>query len=145
TVVRRSQGPGGDVGRGRGRGVERVVARVGATDADPAHRDRLGGADVLVRERGGGVAIGEHVAANAVIRQGHRGSGAAIVDLVHAVGSDGQGPGGDVGHGAGRGVGRVLALVFDVSLPASVPEIEIPLTETVLPVPTFLSENSALV
>src|SRR5205823_1288256 len=30
------QGPGGDVGRGAGRGVEGIVARVGARDADAA-------------------------------------------------------------------------------------------------------------
>src|SRR5205823_6617413 len=93
------EGPGGDVGRGRGRGVGGVVARIGARDGDPGDRDRLGGPDVLVVERGRGVAVGEHVTGDPVVRQAHRGRGVPVVDLVHPGGRDREGPGGDLPGG----------------------------------------------
>ena len=43
----------------------------------------LGGADVRVGETGAGVAGGEAVTGQAVIRQGDRGAGRAVINLVH--------------------------------------------------------------
>src|SRR5256885_2232817 len=84
-------GAGGDVGGGAGGGVGGVVGRVGARDRDAADRHRLAAAHVLVAEQSAGVAVGHVVAADLVVRQGHRGRGGAVVDLVDAGGADGQG------------------------------------------------------
>src|SRR5262249_13081900 len=82
----------GDVRRGRGRGVERVVAGVGAGDIDARNRDGLAGANVLVGEGGGRVARGQRVANDAVIRKCDRGGRGAVVTPVHAGRADGQRP-----------------------------------------------------
>src|SRR5205823_413669 len=95
------EGPLRDVRRGRGRGVEGVVARIGAGDRDPGDRDGLAVAHVLVPEAGRGVAVGEHVTGHPVVRQGHGGGGRAVVDLVHPGCRDREGPLRDVGRGRG--------------------------------------------
>src|SRR5204862_648 len=78
---RDDQGPGGDVGGGRGAGVEGVIAGISAADADAADGHRLTRADVLVGEGSAGVVVGEHVARDAVVRQRYAGRGHAVVDL----------------------------------------------------------------
>src|SRR5262249_39738462 len=107
------QRPRGDVGAGAGAGArQRVVARVGAADADAADADPLAGPRVLVREGGAAVGVAEVVARHAVVRQAHAGVHGAVVDLALAGGADGQRPRGDVGAGAGAGaLQRVVARV----------------------------------
>src|SRR5207237_243767 len=72
----------GDVGRGAGGGVERVVAGVSSGDGDAADRHTLAVGDVLVAEAGAGVAVGEQVTADAVVGQVDRRVGVAVVNLV---------------------------------------------------------------
>src|SRR5262249_25609960 len=98
-----------DAGRRRRGDVgELVVAGGGAADADAADAHGLARARVAVGERGAGVADGEVVAGDAVVRQRDRGGGGAVVDLVHAGGGDREGR--LVHHQrASRGTGRVVA------------------------------------
>src|SRR4029453_16497736 len=103
-----AQGAGGDVGGGAGGGVGGVVGRIGAADRDAADADSLGRADVLVGETGAGVAGGETVATEAVVRKGDGGSGEAIIGLIHASGADVEGTGGDIGSGAGGGGSQLI-------------------------------------
>src|SRR5205823_2552326 len=100
-----SERRGREVGGGRGRGVERVVARVGARDRNPADGYRLARPYVLVGERRAGVAVGHAVARHPVVGEGDRRGCGPVVGLVHARGGDRQGPLGDVGRGRGRGAG----------------------------------------
>src|SRR5207247_2035321 len=99
-----AQGAGRDVGRGRGRGVEGVVVRVGAADHDAADDHLLAGTRVLVAVRRAAIAGREVVAGHAVIRKGDGGGGRAVVNLADAAGAHGQGAGGDVRRGRRRGV-----------------------------------------
>src|SRR5262249_61280554 len=98
------QGPRRDVGRGAGRGVEAVVARVRPAEADAADADRLATAHVLVGEAGAAVAVTEDITTDPVVGERDGGAGGAVVDLVDPGGADRQGPRRDVGRGAGRGV-----------------------------------------
>ena len=102
------KGPRGDVGAGRGGGIEDVVRGVGPADGDAGDRDRLACADVLVIEGGTGVARAEDVTGDAVIADCHRGRGGAVVDLADALRRHGERPGGDVGGGRGGGVEGVV-------------------------------------
>src|SRR5262249_14170423 len=102
---RHRQGPGRDVRGGAGRGVDQVVVgRVRAAEADAVHADSLAGAYVLIAERSGGVAAGEHVARDAVVSQQDGGGRGAVVDLVLADGADRQVALRDVGGRRRRGV-----------------------------------------
>src|SRR5262249_17519897 len=107
------QRPRGDVRAGAGAGaLQRVVARVGAADADAADADPLAGPRVLVREAGAAVGLAEVVARHAVVRQVHAGVHGAVVDLADPRGADGQRPRGDVRAGAGAAaLPRVVARV----------------------------------
>src|SRR5439155_23064577 len=101
------QRPGGDVGRRAGRGVDRVVGRVGAGHRDAADAHALGGARVFVGETGAAVAGAQTVASDAIIRKSHRPVGSAVINFVHAGGADHQRPRGDIRRRAGRGIGGV--------------------------------------
>src|SRR5207245_3630510 len=81
---------------------------VGAGDRDPAHRDGLAGADVLVSEAGRRVAVGEDVTGDAVVSEGDRDDRGAVVDLVHPGGRDRQVAPRDVGRRRGGGVGEAV-------------------------------------
>src|SRR5439155_19842361 len=105
------QRPGGDVGRRAGRGVDRVVGRVGAGHRDAADAHALGGARVFVGETGAAVAGAQTVARHAIIRKSHRRGGGAVINFVHARGADDQGFGGDVCRGAGCSVGCVIGRI----------------------------------
>src|SRR6185436_12664085 len=98
-----------DVGGGGGGVIGRVIGCIGAAKGDTADTDRVGGADVLVGETGAGVGSGEAVTGQAVIRENHRGAGAAIIDLVDPGGRDAQGTGADIGGSSGGGVKGVIA------------------------------------
>src|SRR6185295_20349350 len=80
-----------DVSRGAGGGVEGVIAGVGAGDGDAADGHILAVGDVLVAEAGAGVAVGEHVAGDAVVGQVDGGVGVAVVNLVDAARANCQG------------------------------------------------------
>src|SRR5262249_29326679 len=101
---RQRQRLGRDVGRSRRRGVDGVVARVGAADGDPADRSRLARAHVLVAERGARVPVGEDVSRNTVVGEGGGGGDGRVVALVGARGGDEEGPRRHVGRGRGNGV-----------------------------------------
>src|SRR5262249_22711531 len=92
------QGAGGDVRHRAGRGIGRVVGGIGAGDRDTADSYRLGGAEVLIGESGGGVGGREAVAGQAVIREGYRGASGAVVSLIDTGGADQQRPGSDIGQ-----------------------------------------------
>src|SRR5207302_1635211 len=70
---------------------------------------RLAVARLLVGKRRAGIAVGEGVAGDAVVAEGHRGCDRAVIDLIDAGGGDSQRPGGDVGGGGGGGVEGVVA------------------------------------
>src|SRR5439155_16356466 len=89
----------------------RVVGRIGAADGDAADVHALGCARVLVGKTGVAVAGAQAVADHAIIREGHRCVGVAVIDFVHAGGADDQRPRGDVRRGAGCGVGGVVGRI----------------------------------
>src|SRR5204863_341023 len=100
------QGADRNVSRSSGRGrSQRVVAGIRAADRDAADGDGLGSAHILVVEVGASIAVGEDIATDAVVAQGHRSAGIAIVDLVRRRSADGQGPHSDVGSSGGGGRG----------------------------------------
>src|SRR5262249_11469095 len=70
--------------------VKGIVCGIRTADADPAYRDRFTRAHVLVREAGAGVTVIEYVARNAVITQGNRDTGGAVVNFVYSCCTDGQ-------------------------------------------------------
>src|SRR5262249_55895 len=102
---------GGDVGGSIGRGIERVIAGIGATQGDAADRDGLGRANVLVGKTGAGVAGGQAVTAQPVVGKSDRGAGGAVVDLVGAGGGYVQRASSDVGGGAGSRIGRIVGRI----------------------------------
>src|SRR5207244_8919046 len=79
-------GQGADVGRGGGRGVDGVVAGVGAAEGQPGGGHRLGGAHVLVGEGGRAAHVADLVGAQ------HAGERSESVV---------EGEGGDSGGGGG--------------------------------------------
>src|SRR5205085_3464111 len=89
--------------------VRGVVPGIHSRDRDPAHGDRLGIADVLVRKCGNGVVVGEDISANTIVRQSYRGTCGAVVDLAITCSSDGQSLGSDIRHRGGGRVERVIA------------------------------------
>src|SRR5206468_234838 len=83
----------------------------GAADRDTANRNSLCGAHILAGETGAGVSGGQAVASQAIVRESHRGAGAAIIDLIAPRGRDAQGAGADVDGRAGGGIKGVIACV----------------------------------
>src|SRR5260370_22864577 len=85
----------------RSRGVERVVARVGAADADPADAHRLAHAHVLDRKSTRLISSHTCVSYAAVFLQKDRGGGVPVLHLLHARRAHRQPPPRDVrpGHG----------------------------------------------
>ena len=69
-----------------------VVGRIVARDRDPVDVYGLARTDVLVSEVGCGVGRGQQVTSHAVVRQGYRGGGVPVVDLVVSCGCDCQSP-----------------------------------------------------
>src|SRR2546428_10435987 len=83
---------GRDVGGGApGRVGQVVVAGIATTDRNPAHRDRLAGGHILVREGGRCVGRRDGVARHLVRRQRDRRRGGRVVAPVLALGGYGQG------------------------------------------------------
>src|SRR5207244_475870 len=101
----------GDISGRVGRGVGGVIDRVSAADRNAADADALGCANVWVGETGGGVGGRETVAGHAIVGEGDRGAGGAIIDLVYPGSCYAQRAGSDVGGGAGGGIGSVVARV----------------------------------
>src|SRR5262249_43822630 len=83
-------------------------------DRDAPDADGLVRAHVRVSEGGAGVAVGELVAGDAVVRERDRGRGGAIVDLVHARGGDGPDARVDAAAGVGDGADGVVAAAVAV-------------------------------
>ena len=81
---------GRDIGRAGGCRVERVVARIGAADADAAHIDRFTVRHILVKECGCRIAQRQHIAAKPVVVQRHAGCRAAVIHLACACGGHRQ-------------------------------------------------------
>src|ERR1051326_3436573 len=83
-IVRGDEGRHGRPGdvRRRARGVvEGVVAGIDAAQRDAADAHRFAGAGVFVRKARAGIGRTERVAGDAVVREGHRGGGGAVIDL----------------------------------------------------------------
>ena len=100
---------GGDVGAGRGGRVPQVVvAGVGPRDRDPAHRDRLARAHVLVREGSARVRGRDIVTRQLVVGERDRRRGRGVVPPVHARRGDVQVARRDVGGGARGRIGQVV-------------------------------------
>src|SRR6185503_16742162 len=102
------QGTARDVGRGAGGRIGRVVGCIGAADRDAADADDFGRADVLVGETRAGVAGGQDIAGQAVIRKSDGGTGRSIIGLVHARSADRQRTRRDIGSGAGAGGSQLI-------------------------------------
>src|SRR5439155_2463522 len=99
------------VRRGRGRGVGGVVGRIRACHRNAADAHALGCARVFVGETGAAVAGAQGVARHTIIRQRHRRVGVAVIHFIRAGGGDRERARGDVGGGAGRGVGGVVGRI----------------------------------
>ena len=107
--------------------------------AMPVTLTGFAGADVLVAEAGARVAGRERVAGDAVVGQRDRGRRRPVVDLVDAGRGHRQRPRRDVGRRRGGGVAEHVVARVGAAV------MVMPLTLTVLPVPTFLSAKLALV